>query len=72
MLAINEMVALMEEARECVNATKDKNLAFEVSQLNTELKQLKKSRGIMREVAQISCEYYTHEVQNSLQLLQKA
>lgn len=72
MLTINEMVVLMEEARECVKTTKDKNLAFEVSQLNKEIKNLNRARGIMREAAQISCEYYTHEVKNSLQLLQKA
>lgn len=66
MFTIQEIQSVLEKGIQAVQQTHNKTLAFEVKNLQKELKDLGKTTGPMAEAAQLSCEYYCNEITNSL------
>lgn len=69
MLQFEDYKAVLDEGTELMKATNHPTLAIELKILNNELMRLKNSRGINKEIAKTTCEYYANEVQRTIQLV---
>lgn len=69
MFSLQEIQAVLEKGIQMMQKTKNKTLAFEVKNLQDEIKALDETTGTMTEATQLSCEYYCNEITNTLSVL---
>lgn len=69
MLNIKETAALIEKAEQVNRTLHHEVLSQELMFLKKEMKALEQAKGFNREVQEMTCEYYTNELNNTLILL---
>ena len=69
MFSLQEVQAVLEKGIQMMQKTKNETLAFEVKNLQNEIKALDKTTGTMTEATKLSCEYYCNEITNTLSVL---
>ena len=69
MLKFEEYKAILDEGAQLLEKVNHPTLKKELKTLNKELQKLKNSRGINKDIAESSCEYYANEVRNSIYLI---
>lgn len=69
MLNIKETVALIEKAEQVNQTLHHEVLSQELMLLKREMKALEQAKGFKREIQEMTCEYHTNELNNTLILL---
>lgn len=66
MLNVRETVELISQAEELNKDLQDKVLRHELSVLKKEMYRLNQTSGVMKDVQELSCEYYTNELKHTV------